>query len=412
MQILVDCCNYFLDNNNNGDRAVYKVLATRLLHFWPQAKISWITLDPSLIQQTIPKVFPLTLEQRHHWQLFDSTQELKASDILNPVSNSWRQSFPNNAQRALIDIVPDVNIFINKFLEADLIIALGGGAFSDHFADHARGLLDTLEGGLVFEKPIALLSAGFETISNQSLIEKCKRVLPQLQLITCREPIIGTKILSSLNVSDERVYITGDEAVELAYKLHSEQFGQAIGVNLRQSTYSEIDDKPIRFIRTVLHEFGHRYGAPLFGVPISIFGPSDVESINKIISGYDGIVDSGEKLNSPELVIRQIGKCRIVITGSYHSAVFALSQGIPVVAIARSLHYQAKFAGLAAQFRTGCIIVNPEDENFIKILQDAVDETWKNAISQKEPLLEMARLQIDQGWKAAQRLFEIVVGSK
>jgi polysaccharide pyruvyl transferase WcaK-like protein len=412
MRILVDCCNYFLDNNNSGDRAAYQVLEMRLRHFWPDAEISWITLDPRLIQQTIPSAIPFTLEQRHHWQLFTSIQKPKAPGVSGLISNWLGRSYPNKVQRTLLDTLSDINVFMEKISEADLVVGLGGGALSDHFPEHARGLLDTLEAGLVFEKPVALLSAGFETISNQSLLEKCKRVLPRLQLITCREPSIGPAMLSNLGVPDERVYITGDQAVELAYHLRPDQPGLAIGVNLRQSTYSEIDEKPIEIIRAVVQEAGYKYQVPLLGAPISIFGPSDVESIQKIIAGYRGFADSGEKLDGPELVIRQIGKCRILITGSYHSAVFALAQGIPVVGIARSLHYQAKLKGLAAQFSCGCSIVDPEDLNFGNTLRDAIDEAWDNAIAFKEPLLETARSQIAEGWKASQQLFNIVTGSR
>ena len=51
------------------------------------------------------------------------------------------------------------------------------------------------------------------------------------------------------------------------------------------------------------------------------------------------------------LVIERVGECRVVVTGSYHGAVFALAQGIPVVALVKSPYYVNKMAGLARPVR-------------------------------------------------------------
>ncbi len=76
MWILVDCSNYFMDNDNNGDKAIYQVLAKRLINLWPKARISWITLEPDLIRRTCPGVQPFVLQTRHHWQLFNPPDKL------------------------------------------------------------------------------------------------------------------------------------------------------------------------------------------------------------------------------------------------------------------------------------------------------------------------------------------------
>jgi polysaccharide pyruvyl transferase WcaK-like protein len=390
MQILVDCCNYFLNNHNNGDIAIYQVFVKRIKHFWPNAEIDWITRDPDLIRKSIPEVKPLFLRQLHHWQLFEATHQPmmpcfqptisrwmklsltdKVKKILverhfQPTISGWvKNSFTERVKKIIlecrfspIDEAHDIDLFLRKLRNANIVVALGGGCFSDNFADHARGLLDTLAGGLAFGKTTALMCAGFETISNESLIAKAKSVIPHLQLITCREPSIGPKILSSFGVSNGQVHVTGDDAIELAYNLRTEQIGNALGINIRQTDYSGVDNKLIRLIRSAVQEAGRKFNAPLLCLPISVFGPSDIESVKKITLGYDGFVDAGKKLDNPKHVICQTGKCRIVITGSYHAAVCALAQGIPVVAIAYSLHYMTKFTGLAAQFQGGCTIVN------------------------------------------------------
>jgi polysaccharide pyruvyl transferase WcaK-like protein len=413
MRILVDCCNYFLDNHNHGDRAMYKVIVERLLRQWPRAEISWITLDPPLIQRTIPTVTPLLLKQRHDWQLYTSMQRPAAPGLRGLISNLQDgSSFPDRAQRMLIRATPDARILVTAVRRADLVLALGGGAFSDHFVEHARGLLDTLGIALIFDKPAALLSVGFEPITNPLLIEKCKRILPRLSLIACREPDFGPEMLLHMGIPNERVYVAGDEAVDLAYRHRPKTMGQAIGVNLRRSAYSGVEGQAIGAIRELLQKAAGEFRAPLLGCPISMFGPSDIENIQQLIDGFAGAADSGNNLEEPEQVIRQIGKCRVVVTGSYHAAVFALSQGIPTVALARTLHYRTKLAGLAAQFRGGCFIVDLENVGFATAFRQALDDAWRQAPELKEPLLQAARAQSEAARKVYDDLLALTLRTK
>ena len=53
---------------------------------------------------------------------------------------------------------------------------------------------------------------------------------------------------------------------------------------------------------------------------------------------------------SIEGTITTIARCRLVVTGSYHAALFALSMGVPAIGIATSRYYEDKFLGLADQF--------------------------------------------------------------
>lgn len=408
MRIVIDCCNYFLNNHNHGDRAIYKMAAERLTHQWPGAEISWITLDPALMQQTIPAATFVTLAQRHHWQLVSAPQTARKPGLTAALTSLWDGSFPNREQQKLMRTIPDAALLVDKIRQADVVLALGGGAFSDHFPKHACGLLDTLAIGLIFGKPTALLSVGFEPVSNPALLEKCKQVLPRLSLIGCRESEIGPALLKEFGVPDERIYLTGDEAIALAYRLRPAQPGGAMGVNLRQSGYSSMDDVALQSIRGVLQETAQRYNAPLLGCPISMFGPSDVESIQKLTASYNGLVETGETLDEPEKVIQQVGRCRVVVTGSYHAAVFALSQGIPAVGIVRSLHYQSKLAGLATQFGVGCTLVDSHNTDFEANLRNAIVESWQTAEALREALLHKAQEQISAGEIAYRKLFEIV----
>ena len=66
---------------------------------------------------------------------------------------------------------------------------------------------------------------------------------------------------------------------------------------------------------------------------------------------------------SPWALARQVGRCRIVVSGAYHVAVFALAQGIPVVGLSSSRYYDDKFEGLAAMFGTGLELVRLDGDD-------------------------------------------------
>jgi polysaccharide pyruvyl transferase WcaK-like protein len=412
--ILVDCANYFLDNENNGDKAVFNMAAQRLFEFWPDASVTWITLDPGLIRRNMPGVLPYTLQARHTWRLFGGTKGSIAAPraprfqasmtrwmlhkklMTRVFQGVWQSRQGFHDQRKLLDI----------YKKADLVMVLAGGAFSDHFAEHAIGLLDTLEGGIAFGHPTALFSCGFEQVQNPALNAIASSVLPKVTVIGCREGRYAPHYLESVGVSASNYAVTGDEAVELAYRMRPSVMGQAIGVNIRQSSYSELDQEDVvQRLSEVLFRISRRLDAPLLPIPISMFGPSDPASIKKTLQIQDQRSDGGSNLDSPEKVIRQAGQCRIVVTGSYHAAVFALSQGIPVIAFARSHHYLNKFNGLIAQFGDGCALVDLSNNmDFTAELGEAVLQQWKMAEELKPMLLNSAREQIRAGRELYRRL--------
>jgi colanic acid/amylovoran biosynthesis protein len=100
-------------------------------------------------------------------------------------------------------------------------------------------------------------------------------------------------------------------------------------------------------------------------------------------------------------VIANIRRCRVVVTGSYHAAVFALSNGIPVVCVVGSHYYGTKFYGLVSQFgeagKAGCRVVvpNAEDpEGSRAELIAAIREQWDRAEALAAPLRAAAAQQI------------------
>jgi polysaccharide pyruvyl transferase WcaK-like protein len=117
---------------------------------------------------------------------------------------------------------------------------------------------------------------------------------------------------------------------------------------------------------------------------------------------------AGHVIGSPLETIEDVGRCRVVVTGTFHPAVFALSQGIPVVALAQSTLYVEKFLGLADQFKGGCQIVRLDDEQLGTNLERAIDRAWSSAGELRPQLLETAAAMIERGHAGYQRLHDLV----
>ena len=91
----------------------------------------------------------------------------------------------------------------------------------------------------------------------------------------------------------------------------------------------------------------------MLALPISVSGvvesAPDTAVAEELISGPWASGLGEEEPCDPRAIIKRIGRCRVVVTGSYHVAVFALSQGIPAICLANSEYYEIKFRGLADQ---------------------------------------------------------------
>ncbi|MCS6926703.1 MAG: polysaccharide pyruvyl transferase family protein, partial [Candidatus Binatia bacterium] len=102
-------------------------------------------------------------------------------------------------------------------------------------------------------------------------------------------------------------------------------------------------------------------------------------------------------------------RCRIVVVGSYHAAVFALAMGIPAVCLANSSYYRDKFLGLAHQFGEGCRVIFLDDADFPTKLTSEIDWAWRRACVLRPELLAAAERQVALSHAAYQRIYELIM---
>ncbi|MBE7554317.1 MAG: polysaccharide pyruvyl transferase family protein [Anaerolineales bacterium] len=83
-----------------------------------------------------------------------------------------------------------------------------------------------------------------------------------------------------------------------------------------------------------------------------------------------------------------MGRCRVVVAGAFHAAVFALAQGIPAIGLVRTKEYSIKFGGLVDQFSPGCQLLSMDDEQLPEKLAEAIAKAWESADRLRPQLLE------------------------
>jgi colanic acid/amylovoran biosynthesis protein len=298
-----------------------------------------------------------------------------------------------------------VAAFTGALRNADLFLISGAGGFYDGCQTWNLDILDLLETAVQRKRPAVMLGQGFGPLSDPVVLKRAAKILPLVNFITLRGGRGSLDLLRSLGIPESKVQTTGDEALELGYEARSKERGRALGINIRYLASAWTDDDDIQSIRLVLQDFARRHEVSLIPLPIAIhFGTRDDIAIKQLLIGFDEQSDGGSSLDSPLKVIKQIALCRVVVTGAYHAAVFALAQGIPVVALAKSAYFSNKLLGLEDQFGEGCQIIFLNEPDFPKKLHSAIERAWQNADQVREPLQTVALKQIELSRRSYERI--------
>jgi colanic acid/amylovoran biosynthesis protein len=299
-----------------------------------------------------------------------------------------------------------VNDYLAAVRSADLVIVAGAGFLTDAFTRHALAVLETLRLAIASEAVTALMSQGVGPIADETLRDRVSAILPHVNVIALREAGGSLALLESIGVSPDRIIVTGDDAVALGYASRADRVGTAIGMNLRVAQYSGIDDVMAVAIGRVVREAAVIHHAALVGLPISRYGENDDLRIIDRLLEKTTPSDRTAGPSTPAEFLKILPACRVVVTGSYHAAVLALSMGIPAVTIAGSDYYEQKFRGVAGQFGSACRVLPISAMNFDELLRGAIAEAWRGAEAARAPLLAAAREQVQRSQTAYHRVFE------
>ncbi|MBI5653197.1 MAG: polysaccharide pyruvyl transferase family protein [Chloroflexi bacterium] len=432
MRILFDMGVY--DLRNKGNVALLQVAVARVSALWRDASLQVITSAPHLLRLYCPHASPISPNQQFDW----SQRVGRVDRILRRLPRSllrvalevrdgiWHHIPALGAlltrHKARVPASPTLVIFEQKNVTAeknrayvemvngmDLLIATGAQYMSDACCDDALRVLDRLEAAYRLNIPTAMVGQGLGPFQDAELRARVQTVLPLVDLIFIRDQIAAPPLLASLGVDPARVFFTGDDAVEMTWRARTQTRGNLIGLNLRVAQYTQVTSASNETIRSVLRAATRQHHTHLLAIPIShSIHELDARAIQKLGAGIKMEPAYVSQFETPLDIINKVGRCRVVVTGAFHPAVFALAQGIPAIGLVKSPMYIGKFAGLIDQFGAGCQVVHLDDADLPAKLADAIETAWNATDHLRAQLLERAEHQIELGHCAYQRIFDLV----
>lgn len=397
---------------NAGDVAMLRVAADRVRELCPDAEIGVITESPDRLASECRGTIPVSAAGRRIWleqpilgPRLHGAFPAPAAARLRLFERRLRTHHPQLARAAIrgrrklmgLESV-ELDEFLNWVDQSDALIVSGAGLFTDAFAARAVSVLLLVDSAVRRGARTALMGQGVGRFSNPDLNAVAHSVLPRVDLIGLREERTGRPVLRSIGVPDVKMITTGDDAVELAFRVRpSSAKGNGLGLALRVARYSGVTLEHVERVAAVLKGVALERRTGLVPIPIS-----DVASERD-----SAVLGRFVEQNQADLAakpIELVQRCRVVVAGSYHAAVFALAQGIPAIGLAASDYYIEKFEGLADQFDGLCPLVRLDEPHFEEQLRGAVNEAWDSARRIRGDLLDAAERQVRTGRAAYREL--------
>ena len=164
-------------------------------------------------QRLIPR-WPQRMAFANRWNHSRS----RKPDPLEAAPNLGRRASRRHRGRCPIQIRRKLRKFVEFLESVDLVVATGSGGLNDEFAYHAVMVLLMLHLARSMQKPVAMFGQGLGPAESPHLRNVLQQVMPQVNFLALREGRHGLPLAQSLGVHPENVVVTGDDAIEIAYR--------------------------------------------------------------------------------------------------------------------------------------------------------------------------------------------------
>ncbi|MFE3290946.1 polysaccharide pyruvyl transferase family protein [Rhodococcus sp. NPDC059234] len=435
LRVLVENAEYWL--NNRGDLAMMHTTVERLRARWPNARVGVLTYQPVLLRALVPGAEPVSYRRGGDWardRWHHRLPQLAGPRVVGPPVAAWRAATEEPRRRlrtvrrvvrarlgagdgsavvpagdsTAVSVVAGLPRVPAAARSASLVVALGGGYMTDGDLYQAHRTLNLLEHAISLGIPTAMVGQGIGPMEDPLLMRRAAEVLPRVGFIALREGRRGGELLARLGVAADSVLVTGDDAVEFGYRMRRDATGSDIGVCLRIAAYTSVDAPARDTVGRVVRSFAARVNAGLVPLIVSEEGAEDRRSTLPLLNGFARSRPVIGRFGSASELAEQIAGCRLLVTGAYHAAVFALAQGIPVVGLSASRLYNDKLYGLAEMFGGGLTVVHLDGEQLEETLTNTMRELWDEGPDLRVPLQAKALAQVAASRAGFDRIFRLV----
>lgn len=292
---------------------------------------------------------------------------------------------------------------LEKYAEADIIISVGGAYYNDNYKPAIFGRLYSIFLSKVIKKPVVLYAHSIGPFNTFVFRHLAKYVFNKVDLITLRDSE-SKKVLDELGVLKAPIYVTADSAFNLSV-INADIAKELLlkeGINVNCRPLVSVSVRKWGFYGTIDASEGHRpyiqvmaqsadYLVKKINATIVFmstctdfggYGNDDRVVAREVISmmKYANAAKIVEGEYSPEELKGMVGQMDMHIGTRMHSNIFALSMGVPVLAIA----YEFKTRDLMQFFDLEKYVCNIENITFEELCAK-LEAVWANkqSINQK-----------------------------
>jgi polysaccharide pyruvyl transferase WcaK-like protein len=242
----------------------------------------------------------------------------------------------------------------------DALFVAGGGDLNDVFPEALWRCCCLIGAFAAAGKPVFLSGQQIGPVRSVASERMLRAALQRVTYLGVRDPGESWHFCERAGLRSPQVAMLGDDSlglapageVEVLEVLHEHrlQRGRFVAVNVRIGAYVTVDQQGLQRVARLLATVQRETELPLLAVPISVAaGDSDLESarlLGQQLEGADFRVLQTASL-SAALLKGVLGAADSAVGMSHHFCTFALSQGVPALALHAGDYYAQKASGLS-----------------------------------------------------------------
>lgn len=305
-----------------------------------------------------------------------------------------------------IKIPPKLRELVQAYVEADIIIAAGGGYLyttSTFFGNIILFInLFSFYFGILLGKPVYLYSQSIGPFASQMQAWFIKKAIRKVRLIEVREDLSRTLLASwgiqtpVYNTLDAAFLLPDEDCPEIFSEVKEEKMWVGITARkwFRDSDRQQAYEKILaEFIDWLIDDLR----ALVFFIPQVTYEKGDdddrmvARAIKKRVFAKDSVCLIEEEL-TPQQIKRFCGKMNFFVGTRMHSNIYALSMFVPTLAIA----YQPKTRGIMMQLNLDDFVVQIE-----KMVLAALQDKFRHLVASQTEIKKCLRVKIPDVSKAA-----------
>jgi polysaccharide pyruvyl transferase WcaK-like protein len=355
-------------HDNRGDLAMMHGLIAHLRRQRPRSRISLITRNP----QRSEEEFGIQCVMSPDGDI--SSSDFQAPRRLTVIGKSmafiskflvWRYISPRLAERITS---PNTVAFFRALSSSRVLIIHGSGSFNSIFWHgwlYPKAVCAICARSI--RLPVVMTSQGIGPFYWHLDRLMARLFFQSAAYIGVRDGAFSEREAIACGAPPDRIYHAGDdsmllpplaeEAIERALRAQHVPVNRLlIGVNFRDAASYDAShhDSGHAVLAYALDDVVRKYEAHVVFVPIT-YDPADDdrESVKRVVASMAEARHSTiiEDEYPADMIRGLIGRMDIAVAASYHFLLFAMSSGVPAVALTRNDYYLSKHRGLLSLYK-------------------------------------------------------------